>query len=126
MSMPKLSPSAVARMTIKIDVSTVLMPLLNAMAQHQGAQQGVSARALAEELGMSARRLRHLVTLAREEGHAICGHPTSGYYMPTSPEELQRCIDFLHERAMHSLMLLGRMKRVALPELLGQLRINQA
>jgi len=77
-----------ARLTVAIDVSTVLMPLLNAMARHQGAEQGIGARALAEELGMSARRLRHLITLAREEGHAICGHPTSGYYMPTTPEEL--------------------------------------
>ena len=101
--------------------------LLNALARHQGAASGIGARELAAELGVPPRRLRRLISLCRDEdGVAICGHPSTGYYMACTPEELARSCAFLEHRALHSLRLLSRMKRVSLPELLGQLKLNQA
>ncbi|MFN0182264.1 MAG: hypothetical protein ACKVQR_00455 [Aquabacterium sp.] len=101
--------------------------LLNALSRHQGHGQGIGARALAAQLGLSPRELRRLISRCRDDdGHAICGHPSTGYYMATTPEELQTSCAFLEHRAMHSLRLLSRMKNVSLPELLGQLKLNQA
>ncbi|HMN55606.1 MAG TPA: hypothetical protein PKE15_00030 [Ottowia sp.] len=101
--------------------------LLNALARHQGADKGIAAKALAAELGVPMRQLRRLISRCRDEdGVAICGHPSTGYYMACSPEELQQSCAFLEHRALHSLRLLSRMKKVSLPDLLGQLKLNQA
>jgi biotin operon repressor len=101
--------------------------LLNHMAQHQGRLSGIGAEALAQALGMSPRKVRKLVTELREErGVAICGHPARGYYMATTPEELAHSCKFLERRALTSLRLLSRMRGVSMPDLVGQLKLNQA
>lgn len=105
---------------------TTRTALLNALASHQGRNAGISADHLAAQLDVPPRRLRKLISEAREDGIAICGKPASGYFMPVTPEELQETCEFLEHRAMHSLRKLSRMKKVALPILLGQLLLNQA
>lgn len=101
--------------------------LLNALSRHQGAARGIGAKALAAELGVAPRHLRVLISRCRDEdGVAICGQPGTGYYMAVTPEELQASCAFLEHRALHSLRLLSRMKKVSLPDLLGQLKLNQA
>lgn len=101
--------------------------LLNELSKHQGREKGIRADFLAERIGCSQRILRKLISQCRfEDGHAICGHPHTGYYMATTPEELQDTCRFLEKRAMHSLIRLSRMKNVSLPDLLGQLKLNQA
>ena len=105
---------------------TTTTALLNALSPHQGAENGIQAKHLAAKLGIPPRQLRRLVSAAREDGIAICGRPTTGYFMPVTPAELQETCAFLENRAMHSLRKLSRMKRVALPILLGQMLLNQA
>ena len=101
--------------------------LLNLLARHQGAEAGIDARRLAGELGVPPRQLRRLISRCRDEdGVAISGNPSTVYYMAVTPEELQQSCAFLEHRALHSLRLLSRMKKVSLPELLGQLKLNQA
>lgn len=101
--------------------------LINVLADHQGRERGIDAAALATKMGVSKRQLRKLISQARDgEGFAICGHPSHGYYMATTPEELQASCKFLETRALHSLRLLSRMRKVSLPDLLGQLKLNQA
>lgn len=95
--------------------------LINAMARHQGAANGARADRLAARLGVTGRTLRLLITQAREDGIAICGTPKHGYYMPTTPEELNESCRFLEHRALSSLHKLARMRQVALPVLMGQL-----
>ena len=99
--------------------------LLNLFARHQGAAHGIKARDLAAQLGVPPRRLRLLISRCRDEdGVAICGHPSTGYYMACTPDELAASCAFLEHRALHSLRLLSRMKKVSLPDLLGQLKIT--
>lgn len=105
---------------------TTVTQLLNALASHQGRASGIAADALARQLGVTPRHLRKLISAAREDGIAICGKPASGYFMPVTPEELQETCAFLEHRAMHSLRKLSRMKKVALPILMGQLLMNQS
>lgn len=100
--------------------------LLNAMSKHQGGDNGITADALAASLQISPRQLRKLISDAREDGIAICGRPSTGYYMPTTPEELAESCAFLEHRALKSLRLLSRMKKVSMPALLGQLNLTQA
>lgn len=105
-------------------MSTVI-ELVNAIAPHQGAANGIPAAVLASQLGVMPRQLRRLVCQARDQGVAICGTPGTGYFIPATPEELEASCAFLRRRALHSLRLLSRMRNVALPTLLGQLLLSQ-
>lgn len=105
---------------------TTQTKMLNALSRHQGHESGIRADRLAAELGVTPRQLRKLISAAREDGIAICGRPGTGYFVPVTPEELQESCAFLEHRALHSLRVLSRMKKVALPALLGQLALNQA
>lgn len=101
--------------------------LLNVLAKHQGRENGISARYLAAYCGVNLRTLRKLISQARnDDGVAICGHPSTGYFMATTPDELEMCCQFLRHRAVHSLRLLSRMTNTSMPDLLGQLKLNQA
>lgn len=100
--------------------------LLNLLSFHQGREHGITADALARVTGVTERGLRSLVSALREEGIAICATPETGYYVAVTPEELQESCKFLHDRAMRSLVLASRMQKISLPDLLGQLKLNQA
>lgn len=71
------------------------------------------------------RRLRQVIEALRTDGHRICAHPAHGYYLAANDDELDRACEFLVERAMTSLRQVSAMKRVALPDLRGQLRLPE-
>lgn len=91
--------------------------------QHSGAANGISAARLAARVGVGERMLRTLVSLAREDGIAIAGTPSTGYYIAETAQELQLCCAFLRSRAMHSLRIEAQLRRQPLADLLGQLRL---
>lgn len=92
--------------------------------RHLGRRNGVTAAALAQKLGVSERMLRTLISRAREDGIAIVGTPETGYFVADNDKELRECCAFLRARAMHSLMIEARLRKIALPELLGQLHLD--
>lgn len=99
--------------------------LINLLAaRHSGRERGISALQLAHVMGVGERTLRLLISDAREEGIAIVGTPDTGYFVAQTPDELEECCRFLRARAMHSLAIEARLRKVALPELVGQLLIN--
>lgn len=105
--------------------------VLNALARHIGRDNGVScARLVTEIVGpqMAAapyheRRLRKAIEALRHDGHHICGHPASGYYIAANAQELDDTCAFLYERAMTTLAQIAAMKRVSVPDLRGQLHL---
>lgn len=103
---------------------------LQALSRHIGREAAVHARELvAEILGdptpdpVAERELREAIVSLRLEGHHVCGHPSSGYYMAASAEELDGTCTFLYERAMTTLTQIAAMKRISLPDLRGQLHL---
>ena len=104
--------------------------LLQALRNHIGRERGVTARALAAEIlnsyrvdGANERRLRNLVVELRLQGHHVCAHPASGYYLAATPEELEETCAFLRSRAMQSLQQISRMQRISIPDLVGQMHL---
>lgn len=97
--------------------------LLTLLSRHIGKGNGVSVKRLAQELDLHPRQVRFLVTALREDGHAVCGTPADGYYIAATPEELQHTCEFLRSRAMHSLTLESRLRKIPLVDLLGQLHL---
>ena len=98
--------------------------LLVILQRHIGAGAGVSVYGLAAELNCTTRAVRHLVTELRATGHAVCGHPKTGYYLAASACELEATCSFLRARALHSLTLEAALRKLTLPDLLGQLKLN--
>ena len=103
--------------------------VLDALRDHIGQDNGISARSLVLKLtGVYARpaderALRHVIEVLRRDGHHLCGHPTTGYFVARTDDELLRTVRFLHDRALTSLTQAAAMQRVSLPDLRGQLRL---
>lgn len=103
--------------------------VLSAFARHIGEARGVSARELVVEIGglfaeeADHRRLRSVIEELRKEGMHICGRPETGYYMAATEAELERTCLYLFNRSITSLEQVAAMRRVALPDLRGQLRL---
>ncbi len=98
--------------------------LLAALTGHIGRDKGIAARHLAAMIDAPVRRVRALVTELRLEGEAVCGHPSTGYYMAATAEEVEETCQFLRARAMHSLVLESRLRKLPLPDLVGQLKLR--
>lgn len=91
---------------------------------HVGQHYGITVKALAEKAGITEREVRHAVTAIREDGLAVCAHPSTGYFIAQTDAELNDCIQFLKDRALHSLKLASSLSRLALPDLIGQLKLE--
>lgn len=97
--------------------------LMAVMARHAGKNNGITCAKLAQHMNVQERHVRSLVSAAREEGIAICGHPSTGYYVAKTHEELTETTEFLIGRAKKSLHLASRLSNIPLPDLIGQLHL---
>lgn len=97
--------------------------LLAVMSRHIGKDNGIKAEHLASEMDITTRQVRELVSALREDGTAVCGKPETGYYIANTPEELEETCQFLRNRALHSLTLESRLRKIPLPDLLGQIHL---
>lgn len=94
--------------------------LMTVLSHHIGKGNGISAKDLAERMGLSPRQLRKLITETIEtENIAICGTPRDGYYIAANGDELIETIEFHDQRAKHELKKCGVLRRM-LGELFGQ------
>lgn len=104
--------------------------VLDALQARRGAVNGITARDLVYVITQRVsqadeRRLRQIIEKLRNDGHPICAHPALGYHFAATPTELDNACAFLLGRAMTSLRQIGAMKRVALPDLYGQLGLQR-
>ncbi len=98
--------------------------LVRVLSARIGRASGVSVLRLACELECTERHIRKLVTAARTDGIAICGRPSSGYFIAANAQELEDTCRFLRSRAMRSLQLEAKLRRVPLEDLIGQMRLR--
>jgi len=98
--------------------------VLALLQKHVGKERGIRVDSIATLLGMPERLVRIRITELREEGIAICATPVTGYFIAASPDEIEEVCQFLHSRAMHSLHLVSRLRKIPLPDLLGQLHLK--
>lgn len=102
--------------------------VLAVLKGHVGAANGVTACVLVKALVFDhtpadERRLRSAIEHLRREGHAICADPAHGYFMAANDSELDATCEFLYGRSLTSLQQIAAMKKVAMPDLRGQLRL---
>lgn len=71
--------------------------------------------------------LRRLIRKLRRIGEPICSTSNKynpGYYLAETPEELAEFIDRHESRGLTSLDQAAKLRKIALPELLGQLQLR--
>lgn len=102
---------------------TTASQLLNLLSRHIGRDNGISGKCLALEACVEERYLRKLVSELRREGVAVCAHPSTGYYMAVTDADIEHTYDFLIGRSMHGLVDASYLKKIPLPDLLGQLHL---
>jgi len=108
---------------------------LSILADHVGEVNAVGMAELYEQVFgrrwkhriNDTRALRTVITVMRNEGKPICSVSAcngGGYYLAAAGSELA---DYLRRGEHRALKILGRnarLKKIALPEYLGQMRIN--
>lgn len=98
--------------------------VLAALGCHIGAENGITAERLAHQLGIAPRVLRRHISDLRERGIAVCGTPRFGYFVARNEAELEDSCVFLRRRALHSLALEARLRKITLPDLIGQMKLR--
>jgi biotin operon repressor len=97
--------------------------VLTVLSRHIGRGNGIGGKQLATEAGVESRQVRKLVSELRREGHAVCAHPKTGYYMAATADDVEHTYQFLTNRSMHGLVDAYYLKKIPLPDLLGQLHL---
>ena len=115
--------------------STHLARLRKIMPHHIGRQRAIGMGELFEDVFgrpwqnriNDTRALRHLITEARREGDPICSDTSSsggGYFYAAASSELEEFCALFRRRAIRSLMTESRIRKISLPELLGQMQLR--
>lgn len=76
-----------------------------------GAENAVTTRELSRLTGLHPRRVTLAVETARKSGFLICSDSRSGYFLPVTRAEAQRCIRALRSRWKHQARTLAAMER---------------
>jgi hypothetical protein len=124
-------------MTKKIDTDDARyrMKLQTEMMNHIGAHNAIGMGELFQEVwgGIwehrinDTRALRRLITELRAEGVPICSvsdKSGGGYYLAAAGSELTQYLRRSEVRALKILMRNARIKKVSLPNYLGQIKLN--
>ena len=118
-----------------IDTSEHRLRLLSVLNSHVGEANAIGMTALYEAVFdrpwkdriNDTRRLRKLITLMREDDVAVCSTQSQiggGYYIAAATSEF---LNFLRKNERLALLILMRnskMKKISLPEYLGQLKLE--
>ena len=103
-------------------VNTVV--LYHMSRNHKGRSNGINAETLSHKIGIAERTLRHVISDLRTQGVPVVGTPDTGYFIAQTAAELDECCQFLRSRALHSLGIEARLRKIPLPTLLGQLNLK--
>lgn len=98
--------------------------LIAEMQNHIGRDCAISGESLAKALNTNMRNVRHMTDEAIKSGIALCSHPAHGYWIALNAEELEYACQFHRSRALHELHKEALLRRMPLPDLLGQLHLK--
>lgn len=97
--------------------------VLNVLSHHIGEAAGISADQIARQVESTVRHVRSQITALRLDGVAVCGTPGSGYFIAACADEVEACCEFLRSRAMTSLLIESRMRKIPMADLIGQMHL---
>lgn len=109
--------------------------LLMVMPQHIGKARSIGMGELYEAVFCEkyahrindTRRLRKIITEVRRDGTPLASSPSrygGGYYYASAGSECMDYCDKLRKQALRKLAMEAKIRKVSLPELVGQLRLD--
>lgn len=102
----------------------MLSDFITIMQSHIGKSNAIGGEDLARAIGVSSREMRKMTDLAIEQGIALCSHPANGYWIASNAQELEETCQFHRGRALHELHKEAKLRKIPLPDLLGQLHLR--
>ena len=119
----------------KISMHEATARLMMVLSRHVGEEHAIGMDELHERVFGErithkinhTRKLRTLITTLRRKGIPIGSVSTStggGYYLVRAGSELDEYCNRLRRRALNALVMEARLRKIALPELLGQMQMN--
>jgi len=69
------------------------------------------------------RDLSEIVKRLRDRGFPVCSDSSNGYWWGVDPSDVAGTISFLWRRAMHSLRQVTKLRKIAMPDVSGQIRL---
>jgi hypothetical protein len=107
--------------------------VLAELQHHRGRAQGLHISALVQRITGQSHRAEHLervvrkaVTELRLQGQPICAHPSSGYFLAETAEELEQTCNFLHARAMSSLKAESQLRNISVTDLINRFTLPKS
>jgi hypothetical protein len=94
------------------------------LQRHIGRNNGIKAKDLAAAADAERARGAPAGERAARGRDRRVRPPSTGYYVAKSADELEKTCEYLRSRAMHSLRLESRLRKIPLPDLIGQLRLK--
>lgn len=121
----------------RIDTPERRTKLLTEMTKHVGEANAISMAEMYELVYGKAwknkitdtRSIRFLITALRDEGVAICSTSDAaygGYYLAAAGSEIHDYLRRMERRALKILYRISKIKRITLPEYLGQMRLHMS
>jgi hypothetical protein len=121
-----------------VDTPENKLKVLSVLQNHVGEMNAISMTALYEAVFSrpwnnqvnDTRPLRKLVTLMRDDGVAICSVLSKeigrggGYYIANSSFEQEKYLQRLKSKALKELRRYAKIKKITLPNFLGQLKME--
>lgn len=98
--------------------------VLTALQSRIGVARGMHEAELVAITLLNGRICRKAIELLRLDGVQICGKPETGYYIAATADELNQTTDWMFKRAAKTLKQISRMKKIALPALVGQINLD--
>lgn len=119
----------------KVDTPETRAKLLSILTMHIGETNAISMGELYERVFEEkwrnkvndTRKIRSLINKLRSEGIAVCSttnQNNGGYYLAAAGSEVNDYLRRLERRALRILWRISKIKKISLPELLGQMRLH--
>jgi len=103
----------------------ILMTVSAKVGQCRGRDRAIKRLELAEACGISGRKVQEAVAiLINDYGLFIGSHPTLGYWMMETEEELELARRNLRGRALKMLRRLSKLEKKSVEEVFGQLLLD--
>ncbi len=115
------------QLDMNLDLDRDEQAVMKILRKHRGRQSAVKVDRIVQLTGINERQVRDIVRHLIHEHRAPVGSSTQkpyGYYWIVSGEEAEATVKALERRGISVLTRAADIKRITLPELLGQLKLE--
>ncbi len=96
----------------------------NVLSMCRGREMAILGPDIADLTRIKYKQVQKVINDLRCHHEKLIGSGTCGYYIPTTPKELEAVEHYIKGRALMALRTYGKIKRISLEEIFKQLRVE--